>query len=141
MAWTQKKEQFSLLCSDPDYTPASAYREVYNAEKMKPETIWKRSSELYNSGEVQGRLAEIRKEASNKAALTLENHLARLDHLSRLAEEKEQYSAAIKAEESRGKAAGLYTEKVDHTSSDGSMSPKGKTLDDFYNDVQAKPES
>ena len=28
---------------------------------------------------------------------------------------------------------------IDHTSSDSSMSPKGKTLDDFYTDVQIKP--
>lgn len=31
-------------------------------------------------------------------------------------------------------------QQVDLTSSDGSMSPKGRTLDDFYDDVQAKPE-
>ena len=31
--------------------------------------------------------------------------------------------------------------KVDHTSSDGTMSPRGKSLDDFYKDVPAKPES
>lgn len=30
---------------------------------------------------------------------------------------------------------------IDHRSGDGSMSPKGKTLDDFYEDVQIKPES
>lgn len=33
-----------------------------------------------------------------------------------------------------------YGERIDHTSSDGSMSPKGKSLDDFYGepDVSAK---
>ena len=31
--------------------------------------------------------------------------------------------------------------KIDHTSSDGTMSPRGKSLDDFYRDVPAKPES
>ena len=31
--------------------------------------------------------------------------------------------------------------KIDHTSSDGTMSPRGKSLDDFYKDVPAKPES
>lgn len=29
-------------------------------------------------------------------------------------------------------------QEVDHQSSDGSMSPKGKSLDDFYSDVSAK---
>ncbi len=28
-----------------------------------------------------------------------------------------------------------FKDKIDHTSSDGSMSPKGRTLDDFYEDV------
>ena len=34
-----------------------------------------------------------------------------------------------------------YSDKQDinHGSKDGSMSPKGKTLDDFYTDVQIKP--
>jgi hypothetical protein len=32
-------------------------------------------------------------------------------------------------------------QELDHTSSDGSMTPKGKSLDDFYTDVSAKPES
>lgn len=31
-----------------------------------------------------------------------------------------------------------YGERIDHTSSDGSMSPKGRSLDDFY--AESKPE-
>lgn len=31
------------------------------------------------------------------------------------------------------------SQKIDHTSSDSSMSPKGRSLDDFYEDVQTKP--
>lgn len=33
------------------------------------------------------------------------------------------------------------TSQVDHTSSDGSMSPKGKSLDDFYKDANVSSES
>lgn len=33
------------------------------------------------------------------------------------------------------------TQRLDHTSSDGSMSPKGKSLDDFYADVPTKPDA
>ena len=69
------------------------------------------------------RLEELRAPVRAKAQLTLESHLARLEELSRKAEEEGQFSAAITAETNRGKASGLYTEKVDHTSSDGSMRP------------------
>lgn len=48
-------------------------------------------------------------------------------------------TAVLKGSELLGKHLKLFTDKVDHTSSDGTMSPKGKTLDDFYqDDVQAK---
>ncbi|WP_311514793.1 helix-turn-helix domain-containing protein [Oligella urethralis] len=31
-------------------------------------------------------------------------------------------------------------QNIDHTSSDGSMSPKGRTLDDFYEDIEKQAE-
>lgn len=36
-----------------------------------------------------------------------------------------------------------YSDKqaIDHSSKDGSMSPQGKSLDDFYSDVPTEPES
>jgi len=34
-----------------------------------------------------------------------------------------------------------YGERIDHTSSDGSMSPKGKSLDDFYGDADVPAKS
>lgn len=55
--------------------------------------------------------------------LTLESHLARLEELSRRAEEAEQFGPAITAETNRGKAAGLYTDRVDVTSNGGSIAP------------------
>lgn len=49
-------------------------------------------------------------------------------------------AAVLKGSELLGKHLKLFTDKVDHTSSDGTMSPKGKTLDDFYqDDVSTKP--
>lgn len=34
-----------------------------------------------------------------------------------------------------------YGDRIDHTSSDGSMSPKGKSLDDFYGDADVSTKS
>ncbi|WJV25902.1 MULTISPECIES: terminase small subunit [Pseudomonas] len=137
MALTPKQEAFCLAYLKTG-NASEAYRQAYAAKNMKPATINVKASELLSNGKVTVRLEELRAPAVVAAQMTLESHLADLKMLRDKALEAEQFSAAITAETNRGKAAGLYTEKVDHTSSDGSMSPKGKSLDDFYSgDVPA----
>lgn len=103
---------------------SEAYRRAYDAENMKPESINVNASKLLSDTKVTLRLEELRAPVREKALLTLESHLARLDELSRKAEEAEQFAPAITAETNRGKAAGLYTGKTDnihrHVLDDGS---------------------
>jgi phage terminase small subunit len=131
MALTPKQEAFCLAYLKTG-NASEAYRQAYSAANMKPESINVNASKLLSNTKVALRLEELRGPAVIAAQMTLEGHLADLKMLRDKALEAEQFSAAITAETNRGKAAGLYTEKVDHTSSDGSMSPKGKSLDDFY---------
>ena len=114
MKLTAKQEAFCLAYIETN-NASEAYRRSYNADKMKAETINKRSSELMQNGAITGRLEQLRETVRERAKITLESHLERLNHLSLMAEKAEQYSAAIKAEESRGKAAGLYVEKIEHS--------------------------
>lgn len=46
-------------------------------------------------------------------------------------------TAVLKGSELLGKYLKLFTEKIDHSSTDGTMSPQKCTLDDFY--AQSKP--
>lgn len=108
---TPKQEKFCLefiQCGNA----AEAYRRAYNTERMKPESIWVNSSKLMADANVAQRVAELRSQAAQKAMVTLESHLADLARLRDLAEEDGQFSAAITAEISRGKAVGLYTERL-----------------------------
>lgn len=108
---TPKQEKFCLefiQCGNA----AEAYRRAYSAEKMKPETVWNSAYKLMENGEVKARVQELRETAAQKAMVTLESHLADLARLRDLAEEDGQFSAAITAEISRGKAVGLYTERL-----------------------------
>lgn len=114
MVLTQKQETFCLAYIETG-NASEAYRRAYNTGKMKSETITKRASELLADGDVAGRLEDLRAPVREKAQLTLESHLVRLEYLSQRAERAHQYSAAITAETNRGRAAGFYTEKVDHT--------------------------
>lgn len=73
--------------------------------------------------EISARVAEIRAVATQVVGYTLAEHLKRLDALSAAAEAKGKFDAAVKAEELRGKAAGLYVEqkKIDHTTKGESL--------------------
>lgn len=112
MSLTPKREAFAQAVAS-GMTQADAYRAAFDASKMKPETIQSAASRLMAYSKVSARVEEIRRPVVKRAQITLEAHLERLRQLSEKAEQAEQYSAAISAEVSRGKASGLYTEKVE----------------------------
>ena len=97
---------------------------------MKPATVNTKACELMKNGKITARINELTEEAKQKAVVTLEGHLNELAKLRDLAADAGQYGAAIKAETARGKASGLYVDKQDVTSSDGSMSPNQINLGD-----------
>lgn len=109
---TPKQEKFCIAYLDTG-NASEAYRQAYDAGKMKPETITRNAKAMLDKNNIATRLAELRAPVIQKAKMTLETHLATLAALRDMAREAEQYSAAIRAEESRGKAAGLYTTKLD----------------------------
>ncbi|MBV7387252.1 terminase small subunit [Pasteurellaceae bacterium TAE3-ERU1] len=111
MTLTQKQVNFCNAYLETG-NASEAYRQAYNAENMKAETINRKASELMSNGKVKARIEEMREKAAQGAQVTLESHLERLAELSLAAQENGQYSAAINAEIARGKAAGLYTEKA-----------------------------
>lgn len=109
MALTQKQENFCLAYIETG-NASEAYRVAYDADGMKPETVNRKAKDVIDNGKIAARIKELRAPVVEKALLTLESHLKRLDDLSRKAEEAGQFGPAIKAEESRGKAAGLYAD-------------------------------
>ncbi len=137
MALTPKQERFCLAYLETG-NASEAYRRAYDAEKMKPESINVNACKLLSDAKIAQRLEELRAPVREKAQLTLESHLARLDELSRKAEADLQFGPAITAETNRGKAAGLYTEKVDHTSSDGTMTPQPTRIELVAPNVDSK---
>lgn len=111
MALTQKQESFCaeyVKCGNA----AEAYRSAYKCEKMKPESVWSLASRLMSNVKVMSRVQELRDAAAKEAQVTLEGHLEDLKRLRDQSVEAGQFSAAITAEISRGKAVGLYTDKV-----------------------------
>ena len=113
MALTPKQENFCLAYLETG-NASEAYRRAYDADGMTPESVNRKAKEVIDNVKIAARLEELRAPVREKALLTLESHLKRLDDLSRKAEDAEQFAPAITAETNRGKAAGLYTEKTEN---------------------------
>jgi len=82
------------------------------------------------------------------SSIPIANKAVRLRTLNRMAEAAESRKnyplVAQLLEQAAKESGGLYTNKqmIDHQSSDGSMSPKGRSLEDFYGQdvpTQSKP--
>lgn len=124
MSLTPKQEKFCLVYLETG-NASEAYRQAYDAKSMKPETVNKRASELLDNGDIAGRLSELRAPIIAKAQLTVEDLLAELEEarIAALTAETVQSSAAVGATMGKAKLLGLDKQVIDHTSSDGSLSP------------------
>ena len=112
VALTSKQEAFCLAVVE-GVPIGEAYAKAGYQPKASATTRKQAASRLMSSNEIATRISDLREPAAIKAGLTLEAHLGDLQRLRNMAVKKEQYSAAISAEIARGKASGLYVERID----------------------------
>lgn len=108
---TIKQEMFCLAYIETG-NASEAYRRAYDPKEAKPATINRTAKELMDTPKIAARIEELKAPVIERAQMTLESHLNDLKALRDAAAGEGQYGPAITAEVSRGKAAGLYTEKV-----------------------------
>ena len=120
---TPKRERFAQ-CIASGMSQADAYRSAFNVEKATPKSVQELASRLMADVKVRSRVEELRAPIVKNVQVTLENHLRDLMALRNLATKEKQMSAAINAEIARGKACGLYVEKLQHSNPDGTLRPQ-----------------
>jgi phage terminase small subunit len=135
---TPKQEAFASAYIETG-NASEAYRRSYNAGKMNTNALAVNASRLLDNANVALRIEELQKAIIVKHNITIESILAELEEARQLAMETGKAGPAVQASMGKAKLVGLDKQIIDHTSSDGTMSPKGASLDDFY--VQAKPRS
>lgn len=108
MSLTIKQENFCLKFIECG-NASEAYRHAYNAEKMKPETVNVKASELMSNGKVTVRVDELRKATTTEAVISVEK---RKELLTRWIFEEET-NGALKAMEILNKMDGVYVTKSD----------------------------
>jgi hypothetical protein len=127
MSLTQKQESFCLAYIETG-NASEAYRRSYATVDMSPASVNREASNLLDNPKITARLGELRQRAEDKSLLTLEAHMNELQSLRDLAKQNGQYSAAIKAEELRGKLCKLYVDQREAPGKDAKpASPAEKT--------------
>jgi hypothetical protein len=109
---TAKQERFARLVASGS-TYVDAYRDAYAVDKSKETTIYPNASKLMANNKILTRVDQLRNDAAKAEGITVESSLQELDRLKKEAVEGNNYGAAIRGEELRGKLAGLYVEKTE----------------------------
>lgn len=65
---TGKEEKYCQLRAIKGYSQADAYKEAYNAENMKDNTIYVKASELEKNGKISVRIKELTEKKTDKLA-------------------------------------------------------------------------
>lgn len=115
---TAKQEKFCRgVAKGLNYS--DAYREAYNAGKMKPESVNRLATELMKNIKIASRVEELKQKAAEGIKYTVEDSFRKLSEIQALALARKRkfgiadpdLTNAIKAEELKGKLKGLYVEK------------------------------
>ena len=120
---TPKQEAFAQ-CVAKSMTLADAYRHAYSTENYAPESIWVNASKTMSDAKVSQRVAELQEAAAERTLVSIQSITKELEEARMLAKDNSQPSAAVAASMGKAKVNGLLIDKKDHTSSDGSMTPK-----------------
>ena len=112
MALTQKQEAFCIAYIECG-VGIDAYLKAYATKSKNRNVLKTQASKMLAQPKIQARLKELRAPAVKAAKLTLEQHMEDLATLRDKADKAADYGAAIRAEVARGKAAGLYVERID----------------------------
>ena len=134
-----RRERFAQLLAAGEGQSA-AYRQCFNADGMKPQTVWSEASRLAATPQVSARLGVLQAaqavEIVHDMAAIRSSVLARL---SALADGAESESARVRALELLGKASGLFEERPQNPAEQGSTIELRKRLETRLNLMLAAP--
>lgn len=130
---TDKQERFAQLVVELS-SKSEAYRRVYDCENMTDKSINEEACRTSMNLKVSARIEELRDEL---AIQSLWRRVNSVNGLKKIAESNEaQHKDIVAAIKALNSMYGWDKQTIDNISSDGSMSPKGKSLDDFYKDSE-----
>ena len=107
---TPKQERFCQVYIETG-NASEAYRQAYNTEKMKPESVNSKGYQLLQQVKITARLDELRAEHKKRHEITVDTLVAELEEARKLAFETDKAAAAVSATMGKAKLLGLVVEK------------------------------
>jgi len=92
---------------------ADAYRNAFNLDTAKPESVYVMASRLLKNVKVKLRLDELRGSIVKELNYTAKESFDKLTKIQEMALKGKRLNEALKAEELKGKLCGLYVERKD----------------------------
>ena len=113
---TPKQEQFARLYVETG-NASEAYRQAYNADNMKPETVTNEAYKLLQAPDISAMVDGLKEEARQRHAVTVDDLLHELEQAraAALAAPTPQSSAAVSATMGKAKMLGLLVDKAEIT--------------------------
>lgn len=107
---TPKQEAFCLTYIETG-NASEAYRQAYNAENMKPETVNRSAKELLDNPKITARLEALQEAHRERHNVTVDSLTTDLIDDRQLARDNKQANAAITATMGMAKLHGLIVDK------------------------------
>ena len=107
---TPKQEKFCQVYIESG-NASEAYRQAYNTEKMKPESVNSKGYQLLQQVQITARLDELRAEHKKRHEITVDTLVAELEEARKLAFETDKAAAAVSATMGKAKLLGLVVDK------------------------------
>jgi phage terminase small subunit len=131
---TAKQEAFAQEYVSNGGNGSAAYRHAYNSTTDNAQAVSVEAQRLKKNPLVALRIKEIQEELEMAAMWTRKNSLETLKDIAQGVDEGSKSSDKVQAVKTINQMMGWDKQVLDHQSTDGSMSPERKTLDDFYSD-------
>ena len=114
MDMTPKQEQFARLYVETG-NASEAYRQAYNTDNMKPETVTNEAYKLLQDPDISAMVDDLKAEARQRHAVTVDDLLSELEQAraAALAAPTPQSSAAVSATMGKAKMLGLLVDKAE----------------------------
>jgi len=111
---TPKQEHFARLYVETG-NASEAYRQAYNAENMKPETVTNEAYKLLQSPDISAMVDDLKAEARQRHRVTVDDLLHELEQAraAALAAPTPKSSAAVSATMGKAKMLGLLVDKAE----------------------------
>lgn len=130
MKLTPKQEKFAQLYVELG-DASEAYRQSYDAARMKPATVHRKAKEQLDNGKITARIDQLQGALAERHKITVDTLLKELEENRQAALQAETVQAAAATAATMGKAKllGLDKQILDLRSGDGSMTPAAQPLD------------